>query len=500
MILISGSLLISESCQLLKKKKADAESTGIHTRNNFDDFFIDACTHFTNGNYSLSIKNLEKCISLKPEEASVYYQLSKNYDELNNYELCLQNAMKAFNLSTSNLFYGLWYAEKLERNGQFATAIKILEKTNSLYPKDEQVIKAIDALMLKNKNPILDRINLWLSYKQASGYKLKTALKLIELYKQNNDFTAAHEQYAEIKKASPLKFQYYVDDGNLFLEQNDEVHAMENFQKALEINPKNYSLNSALFKLNADKNNKEAARLNLQNALSDPLNNFDTKLEICRFVNQKIQTDSSYGYYNTIIAEQLLSIYPNNQNALYLIADIYEQKQMYREALTVYMQLNTLSPGMYNAWMGTLKTSYATRQFKTCLDAAQNAIELYPNVATIYYYASSASNELKLYNQAFEFAASGISFAFDPFTKAQLLTEKGLANFNNQQYQAAELVLLEAIKLNDKDFKTYDILGNVYFKLNKSEMAMENWKKSKDLGNQSSSLIKKIHDGKYFEP
>ena len=131
MIFISGSLLFSEGCKLLYKKKVNSDASGNAREVNFDDYFIDACTQFGNGNYTLSIKNLEKCINLNPNEASVYYQLSKNYYELFDQNLSLQNAMKAYNLAADNVYYGLWYAEKLSSVGNLNEAIKVLQKTFS---------------------------------------------------------------------------------------------------------------------------------------------------------------------------------------------------------------------------------------------------------------------------------------------------------------------------------------------------------------------------------
>lgn len=499
MIFISGSLLFSEGCKLLHKKKVNSDASGNTRQVNFDDYFIDACTQFGNGNYTLSIKNLEKCISLNPNEASVYYQLSKNYYELSDQNLSLQNAMKAYNLAPDNIYYGLWYAEKLSTIGNLNESIKVLQKTFSKNPKDEQVLKALDALLVRNANPIQDRIDLWQKHKLSAGYKLNSALKLIEFYVQIKDYSSAHLLYDEIKKASPLKYKYFVDDANLYLQQNDEVHANENFDKAIALNPTNFNLNYSLFKLKAAKKLTSEASNYLTNAYSDPLTSLDIKLDVCKQINKNLIEDTSYLFYLKPLAQSLVKFYPENPKALIVAANYFEQRKLFSDALNYYSKVNELSPGMYDAWLGALKMSSELKQYNQTIDIANTALEYYPNVAQIYLEASMAYISIKNYSKAIDFAKNGVSFAFDPKVKSQLLLQQAIANFKLNQFKDAETSLNEALVFNDKDANIFDLLGNVNYKLNNAEKALEYWKKAQSLGLVSSVLDKKIKDGKYFE-
>ena len=79
---------------------------------------------------------------------------------------------------------------------------------------------------------------------------------------------------------------------------------------------------------------------------------------------------------------------------------------------------------------------------------------------------------------------------------------KLIANFEIpqlNQFKDAETSLNEALVFNDKDANIFDLLGNVNYKLNNAEKALEYWKKAQSLGLVSSVLDKKIKDGKYFE-
>ena len=158
-----------------------------------------------------------------------------------------------------------------------------------------------------------------------------------------------------------------------------------------------------------------------------------------------------------------------------------------------------LSPGNFEAWLAALQISNEIRNFNNTIEIANKALEYYPNVAKIYLEASIACNSIKDYHKAIEFVKSGLSFAFDPKIKSQLLFEQATAYFKQNLYKEAETNLLEALTYNDKDANIFDLLGNVNYKLNNTEKAIEFWKNAQSLGLVSSVLDKKIKDGKYVE-
>ena len=65
--------------------------------------------------------------------------------------------------------------------------------------------------------------------------------------KFKKDYAAVHQTYDLIKKASPLKYQYYLEDAKVYKEQNDETNAILNIEKANEINPNNFLSNFELY-------------------------------------------------------------------------------------------------------------------------------------------------------------------------------------------------------------------------------------------------------------
>lgn len=491
-------LMASGGCKSKKSKTPYDTQAGPGQPGEFDSYFIDACTHANNGNHETALKLFAKCRDMKPEEASVYYEMSRVYDKTNEKDLALQNAMKACEFAPQNKFYALWYAVKLRQNNNVDLAIEVLEKTQKANPMDEPVVKELDYLY-DRKGDTRKRIALWNDYQDHTNYKLNTSLKLIELYRSIKDYQAAHRVYEQIKKASPGKYQYFIDDANLYLEHGDEVNANLNFEKAIEINPNNWKVNYALYQSYRKKNDKLKAGMYLGKAFADVNTSFESKTSTCIELNNEVKTDTSARYYTNIVAAELVKLYPGNANAILTAARFYEQGGNLNAALDNYQKAYSINPNMFDAWLGAINTSERLGLDKNTAAVSEKALEYYPNVSSLYASAAKAFNRLKEYQKAIDYCTSGKSFALDNEARYNLLVQEGFALFKLKKYQEAEKAYEAALAINSGEKELYDEMGNVKFFLNKADEAVNNWKKARELGLNTTTINKKISDAKYYE-
>jgi tetratricopeptide (TPR) repeat protein len=460
---------------------------------------IDASIHYANSNFSLAIKNLEKCERLKPNEASIYYLLSKNYYGNQNVNACLYNANKACQLAPKNVFYVLWYAEKLKQSGQTKQAVQALEKHLEWHIKDDQYVQILDQLYVKNGYQNDLRIALLEQQKKACGYKLNSQLKLIDLYVANLDFIKAHALYDEIKKASPNKLQYFIDDANLYLKNNDENSANAIYQAALKSHPNDFKLNFNLFKYaHKIQNYKEAANY-LKQGFNDPKITVEEQIKICQDLNQMAQKDSLYNQYLPILIEQLKTIKNPVYKVLQQEAELCEQLGHKQAAYTIYLALTDLMPSNYTYWFKTITIAKSLDHYDWVLQTGTKAIEAFPTIAELYISMAEANNHLKQYQQAKKFAETGQSFSADNQIEASILIQLGIAETHTKQFEKAILHFESAIAKQAKNATAYEAMGDAYMINNNKTKALECWKTALALGNNHSKLLRKIKDESYIE-
>ena len=86
-------------------------------------------------------------------------------------------------------------------------------------------------------------------------------------------------------------------------------------------------------------------------------------------------------------------------------------------------------------------------------------------------------------------------------TEATYLDTYGWIEYKKGNYEKARIYIQKAIDLAgpNTDATLYDHLGNVYYKLNDKEKAVQFWKLSKDKGTDDPQIDKKISEGKLYE-
>ena len=61
------------------------------------------------------------------------------------------------------------------------------------------------------------------------------------------------------------------------------------------------------------------------------------------------------------------------------------------------------------------------------------------------------------------------------------------------------IITFKCIEINKTDGALYNVKGNILFRLNNIEKAIENWQKAKDLGYKIELMDKKIRDKSLYE-
>jgi tetratricopeptide (TPR) repeat protein len=171
------------------------------------------------------------------------------------------------------------------------------------------------------------------------------------------------------------------------------------------------------------------------------------------------------------------------------VAPLKEGKQFVYENTPLLVTFCTTLADVYNT-IGEYEKS--DKEFEEALQLSPDEGSILNNYA---YYLSLRKENLDKAERL-----SRKSLDINPSNVAYLDTY-GWILFQQGKYKEAKVYFEKAI---DKGgFNRPAIVehyGDLLYKLNEPDRALENWKKSKELGNTSETLLKKISDKKYYEP
>ena len=117
----------------------------------FQQFFFNALSQKSIGNYQKAIENLESCNQIRPNNKSVFFEFSKNYLYLNNTLLAKEYINRAIIQDSKNIWMQKHLVKVFEKENNFFEAIKIQQKIIVLNPKEN---KNLVLLYLKNRDYI----------------------------------------------------------------------------------------------------------------------------------------------------------------------------------------------------------------------------------------------------------------------------------------------------------------------------------------------------------
>ena len=90
------------------------------------------------------------------------------------------------------------------------------------------------------------------------------------------------------------------------------------------------------------------------------------------------------------------------------------------------------------------------------------------------------------------------SLDLDPVNSSYLDTY-GWILFQQKRYELSKEYIEKSLAASPNSAEVVEHMGDVFFKLNKPEKALEFWNKAKELGSDSETLDKKIKEKKYVE-
>ena len=371
----------------------------------FQDFFYESLMQKGIENYDKAIIALEQCLKIKPNDATVYFELGKNQLALKDYRNAYNSFEKATQIEPKNKWFWLGMYDVSYQTKDFNQAIvtvnKLIEFDQvykedlvSLYMNTQQFDKALVLI-----NELNDKI----------GKSDRRELYKIQILSQGKYQNAEIANLIDQINKKPKEESNYIALIRLYSENDDVEKALEITQKLEAEIPTSVWAQVGLFKFYLDKNDGPKAINSMNMVLAS--SKMDSKIKH-RILNEfLIFVDTNPQY--EIDLEKAISYFDtdNSVDVSKEIGKYYHNKKQWEKAVKYYEQALRKNSGQdIEANLLLFQAYVETKQFDLLAKKASAMIESFPIQPQFYYFSGLANNQLKQFKKAKEMLEMGLDY------------------------------------------------------------------------------------------
>lgn len=374
----------------------------------FQELFFESLMQKGIENYDKAIVALEKANKFKSDDASVYYELGKNYLALKEYKSAYSSFEKATQIDPKNKWFWVGMYDVSYETKNFTQGITVINKLIEFDPNYKEDLTSL----YMATNQFDKALALIQELNETAG---KTDRR--ELYR-SQILSEGKFQNAEITNLEQLIEKYPQEESNyislifLYSKNNEEKKAFEIVQKLEKAIPNSEWAQVTLFKKYLDANDglKTVKAMNIVLASTK----IDSKIKH-RILNEFLLFTEKNPQYAADL-EQAVSYFETDKSVQVAkeIGKFFQVKKQWEKAIKYYnLALKTGSQDDIETNLLLLQAQTELKQFDNVATNATLLVESFPTQAQFYYYAGLANNQLKQYKKAKDLLEMGIDYVVE---------------------------------------------------------------------------------------
>ncbi|SFA48134.1 Flp pilus assembly protein TadD, contains TPR repeats [Pedobacter suwonensis] len=346
-------------------------------------------------NYVQAATNFNKIVGLDPNNHAAYFELANADLRLDKLLEAEQHIKQAIKINNGNLWYWRLLGEVYKRSNNMPELIGVFNQLIRLDPEnDAYYFDKANAQFLANQLDAAKKTYEEIEVKFGNSRDLANARRRLQ-----SNGNATESDIVKLLEGNQADVKNYLYAAGLLLQKGNEPEALKVLTKAQQLEPNNFEVNLALADIYRKQKNDEAAFSSLKLAFQSNEMPLAEKVKIIAALfpklNQPIVAKNA-AELSKLVAEKN----PTEAKALALYGDVLYQQNNLKEALLQYQAALRLNEQIYIVWEQVINIQTLLGHYDEALKVGEEALSIYPNQASLYYYMAYAAFKTGKYEAA----------------------------------------------------------------------------------------------------
>jgi len=446
--------------------------------------FINGCAARMKGNFDEALFLFSQCYKKNPNDGAVNYELATTYKLKGSNDLALNYAKVSATSNPKNEFYQVLLIDCYNTLKQYSQAQKVLETLVKNFPAKTEFKEDL-AIQYSLLGQYDKSFKIYDELEKTYGTNEQLTLNKVKLLKEQKKIKEAENELLKLSASSPSEGRFYAYLAEFYEEQQNSLKTKEMYDKIVEVDPNNPTVNLALSDYYNSINKPGEAFEYLKKAFQNPDLDAATKANIAfsYYKRAEQKPESNYKNEGFELVKIFLKTNPQSSEANGVYADFLMLDGKTKEAANYYYLAALNEKSDFRIWNQLLLIYSDLKQYDSLEHASSKAMELFPSQPTTYFFNGVGNSQLKNYKKAAQSLKDGLEFVIDNKSlMIDFLSQLGDAYNSTKEFQKSDKAFEDALKI-DAD-NTY-VLNNYAYYLS---LRNENLDKAEKLSKKTNDL------------
>lgn len=477
-----------------RKSVPDAKSNDGRLRE-AEFFFTEAEKYFILEDYAKALVYFQRVAELNPTNGTVHYKIAEilakgTKDE--DVQKASQSIELALKYEKKNKYFYLLASNIYASLGDFEEATAALETMMKEVKGTDEYLFELAALYLYDKKEDA-ALKVYNRAEDVLGVNEVSSLQKQRIYLQRGKVAEALAEGEKLLEAFPDEERYALGFAETLAGNGQRSKAIQFVENFIQDHPEAGNSKMILAGLYKDEGQEEKSRNYVLDVFDDPHVDISSKVLMMGTYNATLSqnrtnkiSDPELEKFVIGLFEKLESNYPTESNVHLIGGDLYMTLEKDEEAMREYLKTVRSGTANFEAWQNLLFLETQADQIDSLILHSEEALELFPNQAMIYYFNGFGHLRKHHYKEAaYSLEQSKRLSSANPTFISELNGMLGDCYNGSKEYAKSDQAYEEALKFNPNNDL---VLNNYSYYLS---LRKENLDKAEKM---SSQLVKNFPD------